>query len=434
VTIPPDDPFKDGELPINLPVTRAINDINPENKVEKARLIVIKNSIVANNKTFKIEDGYLSHLDSVFVLDTIPVGKVDMFIIVNEKAEWGLDAIAKRSIYFPEDIEKKTLTFSTYPVVSTANPIPMYKQYRDLYVTSQPATFTLQNGTPIEMDSLGVVDRLYAKVTLIISAKFSEMVNGGDPILLDSVFIKSIPKHSYLTPSHGLLYPASGGYFNGAETPRHINYASTDSLRDTLTWYIPEHRLSDPAYMTSIYVKASLAENNEVDEQVAFDPIVLGDGMASHSQAEMRSGGNMPITNWFITRNTHYTVNARIKSFSKTNESEMIIRTNILTWNETPIDEKVIWQYDLDVSQDIFYIPSAGNFEGTVMIETNHPEGWNVSGSAGLTFSNGSSTYAPDLSNQMGTLLKFRYAGTGDGSIDVKAGLLSKHIKIVRTP
>jgi hypothetical protein len=425
------DPFQDGGLPINLPVTRAINDNNPENTITSARLIVIKNSIVANNKEFTIEN-HLAINDSVHVKDTIPVGTVDLFIFANEDPSWGLSSIAKNTTCSPENIEKKTIGFSAYPTVSTSTPIPMYRQFRNLHISNE-GTFTF-GGSVITMAELGEIDRLYAKVTLVISAKFTEMANGGDPIKLDSVSVKSMPKHSYLTPSHGLLYPASGGYFNGARyhpVNGTDNYkADAAGLYDSINWYIPEHRLSDPLYKTFIHVKASLEDVTDVTEQVAFAPIVLGDGANVYTQEEMRGSG-IALTNWFITRNTHYTVNARIKSFSKTNESEMTIKTTINSWNETlKIGDQDFWLYELTVSQDIFYIPSTGAFNGVVTVETNHPKGWNATGSTGVTFSGSSS-----LSNQTGTLLQFSYSGTGDGYIDITAGsYLVKRINIVRVP
>jgi hypothetical protein len=431
-----EDPFKDGELPINLPVTRAVNDENPENKVTKARLIVIKNSIVTNNKIFDNIYSVGTH-DTAYVLDTVPVGKVDMFIIVNEKSEWGLDAIAKKSVCPPRVIEEKTLSFSAYPIVDATHPIPMYKQYRDLSVSSS-GTFTQSDGTSILMPQLGEVERLYAKVTFVISAKFEDMVNGGDAIKLDSVSIKSIPRHSYLTPSVGLLYPASGGYFNGADSAQTSNYvADAVGLRDSIVWYIPEHRLSDTTYMTYISVKASLEDNILPSEQVEFKRIILGDGANVFHQDSLRKGKNddkdLPLNNWFITRNTHYKVNAVITSFDKANESKMEIITKIISWEQVPIDDTDIWRYELKISpQDRFYIPATGDFEGTVRVETNYPGGWNVPSSTGMSYSNGSAVYGTNLINQTGTLLRFKYTGTGNGSLNVVAGYIVKRIELIR--
>jgi hypothetical protein len=453
-TQPPiDDPFKDGELPINLPVTRSINEAGVlEDSIKSARLIVIKNSVVANNKTFTIADGHLSHLDSVYVLDTIPVGTVDMFIIVNEKPEWDLDAIPKKSIYSPGDIERKTLTFSNYPVVDEDNLIPMYRQYRDLKV-SEAGTFTLANGDSILMSALGEVYRLYAKVTFVLKATFADLANGGDPIKINEVSIKSMPRYSYLTPSVGLLFPASAGeYFHGTPTyPVHNvdNYKEeTDGLRDSLIWYIPEHRLSDTTYLTYISVKASLKDVDitlQPDEQVTFKKIILGDGADIIPQDSLRvgkdkDGNNASLDNWFITRNTHYKVNATITSFSKTNESMIDIKMRVVNWTETTIGDKDIWNYDLKVSQDEFYIKGADDYYGVVTVETNHPEGWSAepSHTSHIKFEEsptGTDYTKNDLSGQMGTQLRFKTInGLPDTYIDVKAGPIVKRINLKRTP
>jgi hypothetical protein len=385
-------------------------------------------------------------LDSVFVLDTIPVGKVDMFIVVNEKNEWGLGSIAKRSIYFPEDIERKTLTFSAYPVVDATNPIPMYRQYRNLRISNDGA-FTLADGTPIGMNKLGEVDRLYAKVTLELNAKFSEMANGGDPIKIDSISIKSMPKHSYLTPSVGLLYPVSGGYFNGTVHAPIVggvpvgNYAADDEgLSDTITWYVPEHRLSDTTYLTYISVKASLKDNTLPSEQVEFKKIILGDGAEAIPQDSLRIGRNndasIPLNNWFITRNTHYKVNACIVSFDKMNESAIDVITKVIVWDQVDIDDTDIETHELNVSQDEFHIQGSGEYVGVVTIETNYSKGWSVftdPPNANITFENSNGTYVQSLNNQTGTRLRFKFAAIGlDGSINVKAGPIVKKINLTR--
>jgi hypothetical protein len=431
--VPPtikENPFKDGELPIDLPVTRAVNDGDPENKVTSARLIVIKNSVVANNKKITVVSAGDETISAV-----IPVGTVDMFIIVNEDPAWGLDAIQINDAYFPENIEKKVLTFSAYPIVDLDHPIPMYRQFRNLHVSNTGTTFTF-DGSVIPVADLGVVERLYAKVTLVINATFAAMANGGDPIKLDHVSIKSMPKYSYLTPSVGLLYPAaSGGYFNGADSAQTANYtANATGLHDSIVWYIPEHRLSDPAYMTYISIKASLEDNQDPDEQVEFKGIILGDGAGTIDQDSLRigkdnSGNNASLNNWFITRNTHYQVKATITSFGKTNESDMSILMKVVGWTKAMTDDWDIWEYRLKVSQDRFYIPPTGAFEGVVTIKTNYPGGWGVTSDKITCFSNGCES---SLENQMGTSLRFRYSGTENTYIDVKAGPLTKRIDVIR--
>jgi hypothetical protein len=433
------DPFKDGELPINLPVTKAINDGIAENKIATARLIVIKNSVVSNNKEFKIENGHLAHLDSVYVLDTIPVGTVDMFIIVNEKPEWGLKAIAKKSIYFPDDIERKTLTFSGHPVVDDSNPIPMYRQYRGLHISNE-GVFS-HGGTVIAMKELGEVDRLYAKVTLALKAKFADMKNGGDPIKIDSISIKSMPKQSYLTPSVGLLYPAApGGYFNGTvihPVDGTDNYREeSDGLKDSLIWYIPEHRLSDTTYLTYISIKASLKDNTLSSEQVEFKKIILGDGAEAIPQDSLRAGSNnnasIPLYNWFVTRNTHYMVKATIKSFDKMNESEVDVIMKVVGWTSVPI-EGGIWQHELRVSQDEFHITGTDPYEGVITVETTYSNGWSAAGSAGVEFDSGDGSYSlTGLSGQTGTQLRFKYKGFLSGYITITAGPIVKKINLIR--
>jgi hypothetical protein len=450
---PPVGPFDDGELPIDLPVTRAVNDGDKENQIKTARLIVIKNSVVANNIPITVASG------DVTISAIIPVGTIDMFLIANEDPSWGFGAINVGATYFSENIEKKTLTFTAYPVVKlNDNPIPMYKQFKGLHVSNEGTTFTFE-GSGITIDKLGEVERLYAKVKLEIKAIFEDMDNGGDPIQLDSMSVKSMPKFSYLTPSVGLLYPASGEYFDGVITvtagdgPKTGYYEVKDEPKphfiDSITWYIPEHRLSDPTKMTYLSVKASLQGNTDPELQREYK-IAIGDGMVKYTDdhtpgaknADMFKSG-VPLKDLFITRNTFYTVKAQIKSFDIMNESEIDVISKIILWEETWVDGTDIWNYELKVSQDEFHIQGANDYYGVVTIETNDPGGWSVAGflnddtsTNSIQFENPSSpgSYGTNLPAQTGTQLRFKCTDGLSGYINVTAGPIVKKIKLIRTP
>jgi hypothetical protein len=425
------DPFKEGELPVDLPVTRAVNDGDPENTIKTARLIVIKNSVVANNKMVTVASG------AVNISDIIPVGTIDMFIIVNEEGRgWGLDAITVNDTYFSENIEKKILSFSAYPVVDATNQIPMYRQFKGLHVSNSGA-FTFEGSPIVDMNKLGEVDRLYAKVTLAVGAVFANTV-GKDPIQIDSMSIKSMPKFSYLTPSVGYLYPAAGEYFNGAVSGKTAKYdESTTEVHDTITWYIPESRLSDPANLTYISIKASLADNILPEEQEEYK-IAIGDGafngVSGYTQAQMFAG-NIPMSALFVTRNTHYDVSATITSFSKTNESEIDVITKIIIWEPVKIDDKEVSEYDLNVSQDEFHFTGPGAFRGLITVDTNYPQGWTAAGSEDVKFIDSSGNYVlTNLPLQTGTQLRFESTTSlpDPGYINITAGPIVKKISLIR--
>jgi hypothetical protein len=268
---------------------------------------------------------------------------------------------------------------------------------------------------------------------------FADLPNGGDAIQLDSVAVKSMPRYSNLTPSVGLLYPVSGGYFDGAAQTRTSNYDDADNLHfyDSIVFYIPEHRLSDINYKTYLSVKASLKGNTDPAEQVEFK-IALGDGVKSHDNKELMEGKPVPAADLFITRNTHYQVTATIKSFDKANQSEIDVITNVIIWELTATDEPYIGQHELKISQDKFYITGNIDFEGTVTVETDDPKGWSAARSATAStvkFYNASTTAydLTSLDNQTGTKLRFKSSSVGvNDSISITAGPIVKRIYLIR--
>jgi hypothetical protein len=181
-------------------------------------------------------------------------------------------------------------------------------------------------------------------------------------------------------------------------------------------------------------------EDNTLPAEQEEYKIYIGDGAGTRSQTEMNSG-NIPITDLFITRNTHYDVSANIKSFSRTNESLIDVITKVIVWDRVLIDDTDIGTNELKVSQDEFHM-SSNDFEGAVMIDTNHPNGWSVAttppsgGVKSLTVSNDGTIYTSTLSNQTGTLLRFKGTGwsstTDVGYIDVIAGPIVKRINVSR--
>jgi hypothetical protein len=416
----PDDPFKDGKIPVDIPVqTRAVNDNNPENRVENARLIVIKGTKITNNKEFTISTSVYTN-DSVHVSDYIPVGNIELFIIVNERSEWDLNSLTIGTTCFPNDFEKKILSFTSLPVVNGVNLIPMYRQYRNLYVT--PEGQLSIGGVPVT--DLGVVERLYAKVTLRIGSIFADLANGGDPIQLDSISIKSMPKYSYLGPSWLYQEAANASYFDGARTHRTPAYeADDDHFLDTIVYYVPEHKVYYPLRTTYLAVKVSLKGNTDVDQQKEYK-IAVGDGITSCSNDSMLSGA-LPLTNLFVTRNTHYHFTVNVKSFDMKGEQDIVIKPQVVAW-DAEVFNVDFREYLLRVSQNEFKLPQSV-VSLVVDVVTDHPDGWSATKtSARISFP---TTYTGRPSGE----LKFNYTGaaiTGADTIKVTAGAVTKHILV----
>jgi hypothetical protein len=431
------DPFKDGSVPVNIPIlTKAVNDGNLENKVVDARLIVIKANKITNNKRFTVTN--VGAYDSVHVYDIIPVGVVDLFIVVNERPAWNLDS----ATFLPvgtsctaASIEQKILSFaSPHPTVDATNPIPMYSQYRNLLVQSEAPKFTI-GGVPVT--TLGEVDRLYAKVTLDLRCKFSELANGGDPIQLDSISIKSLPKYSYLSPTLPFT-GAAADFVNGPRIHHPTGYVvNTDSfVTGTVSYYIPEHHVNNPAYKTYISVKVSL-KGNVIPAQQREYKIVIGDGITTCTNDSLLNGSPLPIQNLFVTRNTHYMYFARIKSFDERSEQDIEIRPYVVGW-DTVSEDVLFREYTLTVSQDKFTFSRTLDYHGLLRVTTDYPGGWTAElGNGGVA---GAVTFGGTYSTpQTSNALLFNYtagAAAATDTIKVSVGsagrVLTKKVLLER--
>lgn len=418
-----DDPYKEGVVPLEIPVTKGVNDSDPDNRIESIRLIVLKNDRVISNKFI----GSIPATQvTIEIRDTVPVGNIDYFLIANELSSWNLGGISIGSIAFANDIKNKTISFSAYPIVNTSNTIPMVNHYINLKVESNGDTSL--DGTAVSATALGTLERLYAKLTLDLRSKFSELANGGEEIELKKVSVKSLPKVSYLAPN---LYnkTADNDYFNGADiTLTSSNYSlTTDSFIGQFTVYLPEYRLFDISRRT--YISATVALVADATNEREYT-IIVGDGIATYDD-EYMSGNTVAISDLNIRRNAYYKIRARIKSFDETSSTDLEIVASVTDWNATNVNTTDPEEYFLNISQSEFNnigtsLGTTSNpYEGVVNVTTSNPNGWKASTkSTGLTI----------LSTGDDKLTFKIAAATSVTSwiIDVTAGKVTKQIKITR--
>ncbi|MDR1918894.1 MAG: hypothetical protein LBQ65_04515, partial [Tannerellaceae bacterium] len=348
----------------------------------------------------------------------------------NEKPEWGLASLTVGQTYSSNDLESKILNFPTgnYITVDANNPIPMYRQYKNLQVSLEGALSI--GGQAV---TLGEVERLYAKVTLVIGTVFANLANGGDPIQLDSLGVKSMAKYSLLTPT--LQYPVTtaSGVFSPPSTTHTSNYvANATRFKDSVVYYLPEHRLSVPDYKTYLSLKVSLLGNTAADQQREYK-LVIGDGIETCSNDSMLNG-QLPLQNLFITRNTHYQYTANIKSFDIRSEEDIEIRPRIVAWETTSMDSTIFDDYVFTVSQDLFQRAATGTaFNGVIEVTTDHPNGW--SAVVAPTGTRPTSLTGGPYTNKPSGKLTFTYSGATIASpaadtIKVTVGKVTKKIII----
>ncbi|MDR2388721.1 MAG: hypothetical protein LBD89_02905 [Tannerellaceae bacterium] len=414
------DPFEDGSVPVKIPLTKSVNDADPENRVVSVRLIIIRDNVVTNNKVIA---NIANTTTNVELTDIAPAGYVDLFVIVNELSEWDLGLINIGEVFSSSILKNKVLSFTNYPIVSPTQPIPMFQMYENLRITVDGET--LLNNTPVTLSS---VKRLYAKVTLNLNCTYTNLVNGGDPIEIKQVSIKSIPKESYLAPTPYTETGASN-FFDGSTLAlkRDSNYTWTNTgFTSNFLCYIPEYLVSDiTRYM---YISAIVNLVTDVNAQREYK-IVLGDGIPNGNTYML--GNSKLYSDVRISRNTHYTFTGNITSFDIRGEEDIEIRPQILVWEGVSVDESEFRVYKLTVSQEEFKL-SQNTFSGVVDIFTDYSGGWSA-----VLAPKQSGTLRTTLTSSSGTsgqgLLKFDYNGqaiTDADTIKVTAGTVTKQILI----
>ncbi|MDR2809804.1 MAG: hypothetical protein LBB84_04505 [Tannerellaceae bacterium] len=413
--------FKEGTVPVLIPVTKSPNDNDPENRIVSVRIIVIKQDRVTNNKVINNINASETNIQ---LTDLVPVGTVDFFVIVNELSNWDLNGITIGNTYFSNNLKQKLISYNSgLPVVDATHPIPMFEMYENLQITESGNT--LLNNISVTLSS---VKRLYAKVTLNLKSIFEDLDNGGDPIEIKQVSIKRMPKESYLAPLSYTKNSASD-FFSGtlALTPNTNYFVYADSFKSNFICYIPEYLVSEIDSFT--YISAVVNLVGDVNSEREYK-IVLGDGISNGNTYML--GNTKLYSDVRISRNKWYQLDIKIKSFDIRGEEDIEIRPIIVPWDTSiPVDSTGFRDHILTVSQDIFQL-AAVSFDGIVEITTDHPGGW----SANLAPKQ-SGTLRTTLNTFVGTsgtgVLKFHYNGqsiTEADTIKVTAGAVTKSILI----
>jgi hypothetical protein len=420
VKVPDPPKQEEKQAQVRVPLTRAVNDGDAENAIVRARLIVVSQTGKVLVNTY-LNDAYISGLSAtdrqhLQFSELLPVGYVDWYIIANELTSWSLGTYTVNSQITAADIENKVLSFSAYPVVNTyPNPIPMFGMRKSLYVHENGST-TLGG---IGVDA-GEVVRLYAKVTLNLFCKFSDLDNGGIPIQLDSVTIKRIPTAAWLGRK---IYEGTNlttDFFNGAlSTPTTTPTITPDSFRYEYKFYLPEYQARDSGLYTYLSLVVNLASSTDPSTRVEYK-VVVGDGIASHDNTYML-GNSKRFYDVFVTRNTHYHYGITIRSFSNSGEKDIYIRPQVVDWDTAiKVDSVEERESTLFLSESDFHPAGTATYYGQVNIVTDYRFGWNavveaLTGGATCTI-----TSPATLVNQPSGQLKFTYTGGNGSSARIK--------------
>lgn len=414
----PVDPFKEGSVPLEIPFTKSVNGADPEKRVGSVRMIILKGNRVTNNiLVANIPDTQTD----VILSAEVPIGTVDYFLIVNERLAWGFGTSAYDvgAVVFPKTIKEKILTFTAHPIVDiTSNFIPMFRHYEGVQFTKNVGE-AFYEGTNI-YTALGEVERLYAKASLTLRALFVEQANGNEPIEIESISVRHMPRESYLAPA---LYSKTS-FFDGVPPVLDASnyFADADSFRGEFSFYMPEYLVTDTAHRT--YFSAVVRVKSDHSLKKTYK-IVLGNGIVDiHSRQDSINyymTHKASVRQLRIDRNSHYMIQATIVGFDRASNHELIIKPEVVDWGLRDVDPNLN-QYNLTVSQDEFFVTGATTYTGTVKVTTNYPAGWTATcAQAGVTLTPSGNTLTFTIPAIAGTYI-----------IKVIAGNITKEIKITR--
>ena len=319
------------EVLLSVPFTRSGSPTD-ENRVHSARLIVVRSAAASQTDGGKV----LVNSNTPVAIDPIneawqqfkefvQVGYIDMYIFVNELTSWNLASIAVGSTFNFNDIKSKTLTFTDYPAVGPTDPIPAFTFEQQLHIDQ--GGVVRKNGTPISQFE---ADRLFAKVLIKINCDFTDLP-ANEPIRLDSIYIRSMPKTSWMVAAPYTLTSPSD-YFDGTYyTPANAfgtPYDDSFGFYHEYVFYIPEYLIRDVTKRTYITIVA----HKEVAPLQRFHyTLVVGDGIPTKTVADMKTTTN--TADLTITRNVCYTFNiVKIIGFGDLDDRTIHLEASVSNW------------------------------------------------------------------------------------------------------
>lgn len=405
-------PSETEKITLEIPFTKA-NEAN-EDLIKSGRIIVCKNTgtkdvIVNTNVPIQTTP------DIIFKVE-VPVGYMNIYLIGNEDPLWNLNGISNSN-----DLKSIKQFYTAYPIID-GNTIPMFEQYENVYVDENG--IVTNNGSTVDLNNpLGTVKRIFSKVSLNLECVYNDLQNGNDPIQLDSVSIKRMPKHSYLVPFQNYTGTQTTDFFSGANANVANDFPYTGpstnrtGFNGSTYFYIPEHIMGDTTYYTYLSIVVNLV-GGATETQREYK-LVVGDGIAD-GKNDYLLGPNKTVPDVIVTRNTHYMFDVKITSYTETSGSDLDIIAKIVDWDATPTDPKKPDEYSLSVSDSEIQIASVP-FNGVINVTTDCPDGWSAS----------STSPGVNITGQGGSKLTFDISsGSSPWVIFVKAGKVERKITI----
>jgi hypothetical protein len=426
-------------------------DLGEETELQTGRIIVttagslgtvLVNQYMVNNNN-----------DSTFHV-AVPINTpLNIYLIGNELPEWKLDKVVTAAQVLGTVMNYKGLC----PVVSATEPIPMFGSFENVTVkdaNNDGQGEPYQNGAPLALNDATkpLLQRIFSKVVLNLSCFFSDLQNGGDPLVLKSILVKTMPITSSLpvpstnyphtiwdANSSSYFFNSSGTDYGAYEIGDTVSYLGTPTSSDHFgahrAFYIPEYYPSDTGSYTYLSINVNLY-NSPNDPGTAREyKVVIGNGISSHDNAYMLSTSHT-LPDLQVKRNTQYLFSCLLTSYSQSSEQSLQVNAHVLGWNDVvPMDSTDTYNYHLTLSSSNFDLTgTTGTYTGQVTVTTDYGGGWDAVVTNGNTYCSLAQTYSGEPSGP----LQFTFTGTTGQSARIEVstgpadGRITKYISITR--
>ena len=277
----------------------------------------------------------------------VPSGYLNIYLIANETAAMNLGAITAPASALLNTIRLDYSTTAGNDYLSPTH-FPMYEEYKRVVVDPN-GVISHEKVKVVGGKTILEIDRAIAKLTVNIACDFADISN--NKIALEDITLINMPLTPFLVPNKQYDSANPVDYFSSSTltfgpavpadsvlvTPRPGN---TGFDTDTITYYIPEHRINNNHdNFTHLFIKACLANN----PSIKFDYTVpicqgLGDGTGgTYTVDSIKNNlGTIPNDALSVFRNTHYNFDLKIKGLGSLKAIE--VSATVRPWDSIWID------------------------------------------------------------------------------------------------
>ena len=342
----PDTEMNEGDKAVLSLMTRVggtgTAESDEERIVNTLRLMVFNQSgVLAYNKLYTDVNNILKEKDGIFYIrERLPktLENIKICLIANECLSWDLNDGKNEygGVLTYTQLKDKYIDFSRdydHFFSESMDNMDIYQGNGNFVMFAEASTPFGQGGETVDVP-LALV-RMVAKVTMSLSFDLTAIsgVNyeAGDRLVLNYASIINQPLESYLTPK---TYQLEESIFLSTSTKQlnTVKEASTAYTTQPVTFYIPEHLLSEVSFgekdYTYIQIVGTYISAGGVDMLVSYK-VPLGNGV----QKIFSNASYTPVAkDYNIERNHHYIVNGKITKLGEFDGLEL--KLSIVDWGK----------------------------------------------------------------------------------------------------